>query len=685
MGGKVIKDRNKSEDLPLVKICSGISITGISLKKLILQLIVSLLASPHYYSAFADEPDTLHLSPVTITNPRITFYAEDTKRVLIDSVELERNSSMNLGELLVQNSTLCLSSYGGYNSLTSISFRGTGSNHTLITWNGFPINSPTTGGVDLSLIPAGVFDKISLVYGASGSLYGSSSIGGAIMLENKPDWTNRLSGELSTGMGSFGYRRYGMEWTVGNDRIQYSISGFFNRSEDDFPFTDTQKSGNPKEKLEHNKSVTYSLLQDLHLNLARNNRLDMGIWYHQKEKEIPEIMGSYGVSNQEQKDSLLKAYIRWSKRTARSNLTIKSAYLMDFLMYTDKLDAEDENYLIDSKIGSRRIMNEMNLKVYLNHFVSFDAGGTYSYLTVSTGNYSSDKDEMQADIFGGLKAQLGNWVTNITLRKVFTPYKDPGLLYSVGFKVSSGSQRLTGRMNLSNKFRTPGFNEKYWVPGGNVDLKPEKGWGINAGAEWVAWKPENGRGELRIAADLYSSLIDNWIQWVPSAINGIWSPVNYKKVWARGIESTVNMNIHLGEWNGKFIIGYAFTRSTIEDSPDGSSLQGNQLKYVPLHAVNGSLKIKYRWIYVVLSNQFTGARYTSEDNDPSEIMEACNLNNLLLGAHLGSKSNVTLQARITNLFNINYQVMHSYPMPGRGVYLDLVWKISKVAVAEKER
>lgn len=646
------------------------------MKKLIVQLILSVLVLLPY-SVFADEPDTLDISPVTITNTRVAFYSEDTRRLFIDSADLAQNFTRNLGELLAHCSTLSLSSYGGYNSLTSISFRGTGSNHTLVTWNGFPVNSLTTGGVDLSLIPVGIFDKISLVYGASGSLYGSSSIGGAITLENSPDWTNRARGELNMGMGSFGYRRVGLECAVGNDRIQYTISGFFNRSDDDFPFTDTQKSGNPKEKLEHNMGMTYSVLQDLHLRLPGNNALDVGIWYLEKEKEIPEIMGSYGVSNQVQKDSLLKSYIQWNKRTARSSIAIKSAYMMDYLQYTDKLDAEDENYLIDSKIKSHRILNDVNLKVYLNHFVSIDAGGTFSYLTVNTGNYTSNQDEIQGELFSGLKAQLGNWVTNITLRKVFTPYNDPGLLYSAGVKVSSGSGKLTGRMNLSNKFRIPGFNEKYWQPGGNRDLKPEKGWGMNAGAEWIAWKAENEKGELRIDADAYTSCINNWIQWVPSGVNGIWSPVNYKKVWARGVESTLNLNIRLGKMSGRLIIGYAYTRSTTEDLPDGSGTPGNQLKYVPLHALNGSLKIQYKRTYAVLSNQFIGARYTTEDNDPSEEMNPFNLNNLLLGAHLGPVGNITIQARITNLFNINYQVLRAYPMPGRGVYLEMVWKMKR--------
>ncbi len=676
VGGKVIKDRNKSEDLPLLKICSGINRLDNSLKKLILQFTFYFLISLPW-CVFAGGTDTLRIPAVTVTNPRVTFYSEDCKRITFDSLELAMNCAINLGELLSQNSTLTVSSYGGYNSLSSISFRGTGSNHTLVTWHGFPVNSLTTGGVDLSLIPVGVFDKISLVYGASGSLYGNSSIGGSIMLENNADWTNRLNGELSAGVGSFGYRRYGLKAAVGNQRIQFSINGFFNRSDDDFRFTDTQKAGNPGVKLDHNKLVLYSVLQDLQIKLPGNNRLGVGIWHLKKQKEIPEIMGSYGESNQVQKDSLLKGYIQWNKRTARISLSLKSAYLMDYLRYSDKLDAEDENYSVDSKIKSHRVMNDFNLRIYLNRFFTFDAGGTISYLDVRTNNYSSCQNEMQGEVFGGIKTQLNNWVANITLRKMFTPYRDPALLYSAGLKVSTNSNRLTGRVNLSNRFRTPSFNEKYWQPGGNIDLKPEKGWGINTGFEGTVWQSDDGKGKFTTVIDGYTSHISNWIQWIPSEISGVWSPVNYKKVWTRGVESNLVLSKAWERFSFRLTAGYAYTRSTIEDSSNGSARKGNQLKYVPLHSANGSLTIQYKSTYLMLYNQYSGIRYTTEENNLSEAMDPFNLNNLLLGVFLGKKNQVTLQARLTNLFNIDYQIIRAYPMPGRGVYVSMVWKMRR--------
>lgn len=634
-------------------------------------LFFSIVLTGSQLFGFGNDSDTLFISPVIISKARINFYTEDNKSISIDSIELARNSSVNLGELLLQNSTLNVTSYGGSSSVSSISFRGTGSNHTRITWMGFPVNSLTTSGADLSLIPVGFYDNISLVYGTSGSLHGSSSIGGSINLENRTDWTNRVNGSLSAEMGSFGYQRYGVAIGVGNKLIQYRITGFYNRSKDDFWYIDQDKSGNPKQRLDHNRNLSFGILQDLSLKFSDNNTVELGLWYLNKKKEIPEILGSYGTSNQMQKDSTLKGYIKWNKRSARTNLILKSAYFMDYLRYTDKLDPSDENYIVDSKIKSHSILNDVNFRWYLNNSVSFDIGGTYSYLTAQTENYASNPKESEGEIFGGVKAKLGLLVSNVTIRKVFTPYKDPDLLYSAGIKITSRSNRISTRLNLSNKFRTPGFNEKYWQPGGNPDLLPEKGWGMNLGTEWFVWKSQNETGQLCIDADLYSMKISNWIQWTPTEVNNIWSPLNYKEVWSRGIESSLNISNTWGNLTGMFKTGYSFTRSTATDMYGNAGNIGAQLKYVPLHSANGTLSVTYKRYYLSLYNKFSGKRFTTEENDPTEHMAPFIVSNLLAGIMAGKNKEIVIQLRITNLFNINYQVIRSYPMPGRGFYVTI--------------
>jgi outer membrane cobalamin receptor len=72
-----------------------------------------------------------------------------------------------------------------------------------------------------------------------------------------------------------------------------------------------------------------------------------------------------------------------------------------------------------------------------------------------------------------------------------------------------------------------------------------------------------------------------------------------------------------------------------------------------------------------------GARYITDGNNPLDKMDPYTGSNFHLGVNLGKKESILLQARITNLLNNNYQVIRSYPMPGRGYYLNMIIRLNR--------
>ncbi|WP_416171350.1 TonB-dependent receptor [Algoriphagus boritolerans] len=46
-------------------------------------------------------------------------------------------------------------------------------------WNGLPINSPSLGQSDLSILPVEAIDQAQLHFGSSGALFGNEAIGGS--------------------------------------------------------------------------------------------------------------------------------------------------------------------------------------------------------------------------------------------------------------------------------------------------------------------------------------------------------------------------------------------------------------------------------------------------------------------------------------------------------------------------
>ncbi len=621
--------------------------------------------------------DTLHyISEVKIIQSRYSYFSEDKKITRIDSSAILYNGSSNLGEILSSLTSVNIPLYGISGSLATISLRGSGPNHTSVIWNGFPVNSITTGGIDLSLIPGYFFEEILINHGASGSVYGNGTFGGSVVIKNSPDWDNRYDVKLSAEYGSFEYRNYGFKIMFGSPQIQYKIYGFYNSAENDFPYRDIEKSGNPELRLGHNQLRNVGIIQNGYLKLNNNNSIDFGLWYQVKQKEIPEIMGSYGQSNQVQHDSSFKAFVKWSKLFRQSSLEIKTAYLYDYLRYTDKNNASDDFYSIDSRINTGRILGDINYRYYLNRYVSLDVGGVYSFHSAKTGNYTGSEEENHTDIFTGVKFKSSGLVTNFTLRRMFSKYRDPGLLYSLGFNYQILNKRLFLRANLSNKFRIPSFNEKYWNPGGNPDLLPEKGWGGDLGMGWNVFDSNHEDPRLALDLNLYTNKIHNWIQWVPGS--GFWHPENSKLVWVRGMESGLQFTQQSGLFRIKVHATFSYTLSTNEKIEENNPIIGKQLRYVPKNTANGSIAISYKQIYLSVYHRFTGPRYTTEDSNPMFEMEAYNVSDFVLGFNLGKKmANSTIQLKIKNLFNQEYQVIRSYAMPGRAFYFSLRIGIEK--------
>ena len=83
--------------------------------------------------------------------------------------------------------------------MSSIFLRGTNSNHTLITLNGIAIKDHSTpgGSDDLSQHSFLGVERIEVIKGPMGSLYGANSIGGTINMITYPTDENSIS--VSTG------------------------------------------------------------------------------------------------------------------------------------------------------------------------------------------------------------------------------------------------------------------------------------------------------------------------------------------------------------------------------------------------------------------------------------------------------------------------------------------------------
>jgi iron complex outermembrane receptor protein len=97
---------------------------------------------------------------------------------------------------------------------------------------------------------------------------------------------------------------------------------------------------------------------------------------------------------------------------------------------------------------------------------------------------------------------------------------------------------------------------------------------------------------------------------------------------------------------------------------------GKQLMYVPVNMFNGTLGLNFFNFNLGYNLTFVDKRYTSSDNE--YFMPGYSLSNIILGKTFNLKHFVlSLQVKINNVFNVDYQSVKNWPMPERNYALTL--------------
>ncbi len=140
---------------------------------------------------------------IVVTATRTETALSDTAVpvTVITREDIELSLATDLAELLRFEAGLDIARNGGPGQVTSLFTRGTESNHTLILIDGVRINPGTLGGAALQNIAPELIERIEIVKGARSALYGSDAIGGVINIITRRSDATFAEGGI--GGGSF--------------------------------------------------------------------------------------------------------------------------------------------------------------------------------------------------------------------------------------------------------------------------------------------------------------------------------------------------------------------------------------------------------------------------------------------------------------------------------------------------
>jgi len=615
----------------------------------------------------------LHISEVKITEAKIL--KPDGELIIcyepqkLDGEIIKQNITKSLADLLSENSSIFIKSYG-QGSLATASIRGAGASHTKVLWNGISLNNPMLGQTDFSLIPVFFIDRAEILKGGSSLISVGGALGGGILLHSGSEIKSGIYSELIQTFGSSKTFQTFAKIAGGNSKINTIFKLYHEQSENDFLFYNNAV-GNPEYVRQKNADYKKNaLLNTTALNFSKNKNLIVNTWLQFGNRNIPPIMSFQGNERIEyQQDADIRTIAKYSYRKNKIKTNIHAGFINENLLYFSGDQTENELFIHTySKSRTKRFFAKINSDYTLNKQIFLRTELTGEYQTAEYRDkktqtaYNANRKTSDFLIYSDFK--INKNINAFSLLRInFTDNKFLPLMPSAGFKFNFYKVPFTIYTSISRNFKNPTLNDLYWVPGGNKNLKPERGYTEDLSLNVKQIK----KGDFTTNATIsgYASHISNWIVWKPSDFL-YWKAENIKKVFSRGIEISLSEKYENNKFKTRFNSNYSYTKTTDETDTESNSFE-KQLIYIPVHKANMFLNAEYSQWFANFSQTYTGQRYTSSSNkEIRHTLPAFHIENLTVGRKFYYKKiKAEVQLKIKNVFNANYQEILWRAMPGR--------------------
>lgn len=579
-------------------------------------------------------------------------------RTVIDSTAIAESLNLSFAELLTKHSPLFVKTYG-LGSMATVSFRGTAASHTQVEWNGLNINNPMLGQVDFSMIPVWLVDQTELLHGGSSLQEGSGALGGSVLISSRPRWDDNFYGSVMQGVGSFGNYQTSVSVGGGSRKFQSRIRYIYQQAENNFEFKNSAVPPFDDQKQTNADYRKHAAVADLFWNAGKGHFVSLNGWFHTANRNLPTIMSYEGRGRDEwQRDDELRIVGKWAYYGKHIKSEFTGGYSTTTLDYylANKTDMGsvlnfDSRSAVHTVQGKYKFDWTLSDKTLLRAIVDAAHHNVKTLNHITAEGYGAQRTDIGVSISGHhrfMKQLSGYGLVRYENNGAFMP--------SAGVEYEP-IRNLIFKLNGTRNYHQPTLNDLHWLPGGNPDLRPERGYTVDVNGEYSLSK------DFSVGAVGYLSWIDDWIIWRPSEFR-YWTATNIRKVFARGIEFNFTAGHSFGELRINLHSNYAYTRTTNEE-PDllDDESKGKQLIYIPRHKANAMLDMTYKGFYLYYNWSFVSERFTSSSNSTTRhTLPSYDLHNVTIGKKLWK---FDIQIKVDNLFNKDYQAILWRAMPRR--------------------
>ena len=285
----------------------------------------------------------------------------------------------------------------------------------------------------------------------------------------------------------------------------------FSRSQNNFTFLRSPQS--KKEQQSHASKSQGDIIQSFGMRIGKRLTIKTDFWLQRSDREIPPTLVQ-NTSNATQSDKAIRTLMELQYRGSKSIGSLKTAYMIEDQYYEDDL-------LYRNKFNS--LFLEAEYQTQLSKDL-LSIGVSMVDNKAQTASYKSQVSENRYAFFTNYLLKRRVIQTKISIRQSIIDNRLSPILPAIvnTFKMNDKhSLSLVGSRN----FRVPTLNNRYWVPGGDKELKDEIGW-----SEEVTYRFQSKN--FNMEASGFNRVIKNWILWTFKPGENFVSAQNIAKVWS---------------------------------------------------------------------------------------------------------------------------------------------------------
>ena len=573
---------------------------------------------------------TIYLAKKNVELDKITVLSTNNFKTEILDIPLVKRSV-----LLSKIPGSILKNYGNSAGISLFSIHGGRPEEVKILFDGIDLTNSQNGLSDISEIPEQMIKIINHESNLNLN-HGSGSSDGIIAL--KP-WSQETGFQIDK--SNDGSLKYIISTNLKNKRNNTSLVIGNNKEPGNHPV-----NYNGQKVIRKNQYLNKQFLGVKNsYKINENTLINHSSWFIKNQRGINDVIWSEDLTSYRD-NSLILTSISMIRNFRNKNIEFKIQNRISDEFYLNGNSNEVSKHLNKSTRYNLDYYTKINKKIFINILIE---SITNSIRSINTENHTEDILNLvlknKFNITNRFKTEFALRVDNYPLfgRKTTQAFK----LESRVFKTIRFST------SLGNGFRAPTFNDLYWKPGGNINLKPEN-------SKYLIYKINYTKNNLiKISTTFKKYKYRDLIVW--SSNGDYWTPKNIK----RSDRTTIDFEAYY-KINEKIKFQGALSRINSRDNEINK-----ELRYSPNLIGSIDVNTYFKNYSIIFSTHYVGKQIIIYDYPRDKILDNYINSSLSLSFPRIFINKVQMTLSVSNLFDTEIVSIYGYPEPSRSMHMNI--------------